>query len=72
METSDTGGVGVDSPQNDDFAGRQFLYPYVALAGDFNNDGVVDGADFLAWQRGESPEPLSAADLAQCPRGDLH
>lgn len=33
-------------------------------SGDFDGDGDVDGADFLAWQRGESPNPLSAADLA--------
>lgn len=31
--------------------------------GDFNHDGVVDGADFLAWQRGGSPNPMSSADL---------
>ena len=31
--------------------------------GDFNDDGVVDGADFLRWQRGGSPLPLSAVDL---------
>ncbi len=33
------------------------------LAGDFDRDGDVDGADFLKWQRGESPNPLSAPDL---------
>jgi hypothetical protein len=32
--------------------------------GDFNEDGRVDGRDFLLWQRGGSPSPLSAADLA--------
>lgn len=32
--------------------------------GDFDFDGDVDGADFLAWQRGGSPTPLSSADLA--------
>jgi hypothetical protein len=32
--------------------------------GDFDNDGDVDGRDFLKWQRGESPNPLSAGDLA--------
>jgi hypothetical protein len=32
--------------------------------GDFDNDGDVDGADFLRWQRGESPTPNSASDLA--------
>lgn len=30
---------------------------------DFNGDGVVDGRDFLAWQRGGSPNSLSAGDL---------
>lgn len=34
------------------------------LSGDFDGDGDVDGFDFLAWQRGESPSPLSADDLA--------
>jgi hypothetical protein len=34
-------------------------------AGDFNGDGAVDGTDFLAWQRGLSPTPLSAQDLAK-------
>jgi hypothetical protein len=32
--------------------------------GDFDNDGDVDGRDFLRWQRGGSPNPLSAGDLA--------
>ena len=31
--------------------------------GDFNDDGFVDGADFLLWQRGGSPNPLGAGDL---------
>jgi len=30
---------------------------------DFNDDGVADGSDFLLWQRGESPNPLSQNDL---------
>ena len=33
-------------------------------AGDFDGDGDVDGNDFLVWQRGGSPSPLSPADLA--------
>ncbi len=33
-------------------------------AGDFDNDGAVDGRDFLKWQRGESTNPFSAGDLA--------
>ncbi len=31
--------------------------------GDFDNDGDVDGRDFLLWQRGGSPMPLSSSDL---------
>lgn len=34
------------------------------VPGDFNGDGNVDGRDFLAWQRGSSPAPHSATDLA--------
>jgi hypothetical protein len=43
-----------------------FLYVVTApiFAGDFDNDGDVDGRDFLIWQRGGSPSPLSAGDLA--------
>ncbi len=36
----------------------------VSTPGDFNGDGTVDGRDFLEWQRGDSPNPLSAGDLA--------
>ena len=36
----------------------------VGLDGDFDNDGDRDGADFLAWQRGDSPGGGNAADLA--------
>jgi hypothetical protein len=34
------------------------------VSGDFDSDNDVDGRDFLAWQRGESPDPLSASDLS--------
>jgi hypothetical protein len=34
------------------------------IPGDFNNDTRVNGLDFLEWQRGNSPNPLSASDLA--------
>jgi hypothetical protein len=34
------------------------------LPGDFDEDGDVDGRDFLAWQRGLSPVPFSSSDLA--------
>ncbi len=36
----------------------------VPVPGDFDGDFDVDGRDFLAWQRGQSPTPLSAGDLA--------
>lgn len=35
-----------------------------ANSGDFDGDGNVDGRDFLAWQRGASPNPLTGNDLA--------
>ena len=35
----------------------------VPTNGDFDDDGDVDGADFLKWQRGELPDPLSQSDL---------
>lgn len=35
------------------------------LPGDFDDDGDVDGADFLAWQRGDTPGSGSAGELAQ-------
>jgi hypothetical protein len=38
--------------------------PSANTPGDYDNDGDVDGRDFLAWQRGESPDPFSPADLA--------
>jgi hypothetical protein len=33
------------------------------LRGDFDQDGNIDGADFLKWQRGETTIPYSASDL---------
>ena len=33
------------------------------VVGDFNHDGDVNGRDFLSWQRGNSPSPLSSGDL---------
>jgi len=33
-------------------------------AGDFDNDGDVDGSDFLRWQRGDSPNNGSPGDLS--------
>lgn len=42
---------------------RQLVGP--GLPGDFDGDGNVDGSDFLHWQRGDSPIPFNATQLAQ-------
>jgi autotransporter-associated beta strand protein len=36
----------------------------VSSPGDFDNDGDVDGRDFLIWQRGGSPNGINSGDLA--------
>lgn len=38
--------------------------PTANLPGDFNGDNVVNGKDFLIWQRGQSSSPQSSSDLA--------
>lgn len=43
--------------------------PHVGVPGDFDDDHNVDGADMIAWQRGDSPTPYSAGDLADWERG---
>jgi hypothetical protein len=54
-------GVGL---QNDEYAGRQFLYPYVRVPGDFNADKIltVEDVDLLLAEIGE-PAPRSWFDL---------
>ena len=39
------------------------LFTETGVTADFDNDFDVDGADFLKWQRGQSPNPLSSSDL---------
>ena len=39
------------------------LQVVAGLSGDFDVDDDVDGFDFLTWQRGGSPNPLSESDL---------
>ncbi len=62
------GGVGaIGSARSWGFAVKYSDAPAI-MPGDFDADGDVDGQDFLAWQRGESPNgtpggPVSAADL---------
>jgi hypothetical protein len=59
-----SGGFGVDANNiiRIDNVALEFT-PATSNPGDFDTDGDVDGRDFLAWQRGESPAPLSATDL---------
>ncbi len=38
--------------------------PATGVSGDFNGDEIVNGGDFLAWQRGQSPSRLGGGDLA--------
>jgi len=47
-----------------DASGSAYLFKSTLQPGDFDDDGDVDGADFLRWQRGGSPDSLSAEDLA--------
>lgn len=40
------------------------MFPRKTLLTASNMDGAVNGKDFLACQRGESPTPYSSSDLA--------
>lgn len=53
----------IGSEQSFRFATIEFTSG-ASLQGDFDGDGDVDGRDLLRWQRGQSPNPLSASDLA--------
>ncbi len=46
------------------FSSHATLTITLGIPGDFNNDSSVNGRDYLDWQRGNSPEPLSSEDLA--------
>jgi hypothetical protein len=47
------------------YAGTNFnlVTPPDPDTGDFDEDGDIDGRDFLIWQRGGSPDQLSSEDL---------
>ncbi|MEO2046245.1 MAG: hypothetical protein ABGX16_06685 [Pirellulales bacterium] len=47
-----------------DTTGKDELYHFIWFEGNHDNDQDVDGADFLQWQRGNSPTGLSGSDLA--------
>jgi hypothetical protein len=40
-------------------------YVYPVIPGDFDEDGDVDGNDFLVWQRGGSPNGATSGDLTE-------
>jgi len=64
---SDTGQLAFSATFSDGTSGV-FVSSLVASLGqdgDFDNDGDVDGSDFLKWQRSESASSLSASDLAK-------
>jgi hypothetical protein len=48
-----------------DFANRLTPVLIPKLPGDFDDNGAVNGNDFLVWQRGGSTIPLNEADLAE-------
>ena len=56
----DTAGAGVQS----DLFFNYLSYTIAPLPGDFDQNSRVDGIDFLRWQRGESPNAFSSADLS--------
>jgi hypothetical protein len=43
--------------------------PIGVLEGDFNGDNIVNGRDFLIWQRGLTSPPLSWSDLSKWQAG---
>jgi T5SS/PEP-CTERM-associated repeat protein len=55
---------GPGNPEPNHVVLSAFLAGVQDVQGDFDHDGKVDGNDFLVWQRGGSPTPLSAIDLA--------
>ena len=59
-----TNGIDFFTSEFEDFDLRPSLQIFLEKApGDFDRDGEVDGTDYLVWQRGFSPDPLSPTDL---------
>jgi hypothetical protein len=58
--------IGLDNDNVVSVDNVRFEGPFAGtLTADYDGNLVVDGNDFLVWQRGESPIFLSAEDLAQ-------
>jgi len=75
LDTSTAGafsGSAILSPRSENASGFSGALPdiilviegTISLPGDFDDDGDVDGADFLSWQRGESLGGFNSSDLA--------
>jgi polyhydroxybutyrate depolymerase len=68
-ETYGTDALPFFNPLNSDFYASAEIWNFfeqhelAVVPGDYDDDFDVDGNDFLAWQRGESPNVLSQADL---------
>lgn len=62
---TNAGEIGLDANNVLTVDNVKFVGPFaVPFGGDFDGDDDVNGEDFLLWQRGESPNGGSAADLA--------
>ncbi len=62
---NDAGQIAFRYTLANDVSGIAMATPLIdSPSGDFDNDGDIDGRDFLLWQRGGSPDPFSAGDLA--------
>ncbi|MFB3107176.1 MAG: hypothetical protein ACE1ZA_19950, partial [Pseudomonadales bacterium] len=60
LVTDGNGDVTITIPNLSDWGVLELT---TAIPGDVDGNGKVDGFDFLKWQRGESPNPLSQSDL---------
>lgn len=61
-----SGGFGTDAGNVITIDNVQLKFtPSAAILGDFDENGQVDGNDFLVWQRGGSPNPFTSGDLDQ-------
>ncbi len=61
----DGNNVLIGAPEDDTLGGQVDQAHLFSIApGDYDDDFDVDGLDFLKWQQGESPNPLSQSDLA--------
>ena len=58
------GAVYADAPSVSEVVVTKLTDSTSPVFGDFDQDGDVDGRDFLLWRRSGSPAPRPAGDLA--------